>query len=587
MEKIFYIISVMFLIFSYLLFFKSKKKLSIVREIIYSICLFYCYNVLVVHVVYLFKQTGTFFLYGSINIIISIILGVITLITKRKQQYYFKKREFLFFGLFFVLFMLLGYLRFHGGRLIHYESVDASIHYRCALHFSETLSTLTKENSKDLVYGNFERGMSISYVNGGFLIRILSFIKSYRVFLLHDTISFAITGLIFLSTLFQLFKKRNYFYYASLMFLYSFSFLLNSYIFGFSYLTLGMMVVNLLLLTVLSYEKEWEENVWFKILILFILSFSVFFSYYLFVPCIYLALGIYYIKLYQDKEISFKQMSFYGIFTLILPFFIGFFYFVFPTFFKVKGGVATAIALDGYIYNNKTPSYFFAFFFFYLVYFERKFQKENTYLVLNFYFISFYIVLFFVLFVFHLSGEYYFHKLFYLYSIFVILYFGIKLENKKKYVYLFTFLTLGSMLLIRVMDDNKLTNLLSKLNVYNWNSYSFNQNRTLIDEDELLLIEESTKYKDVCSYHHEFINAGKRLRNYWFYAITNEIPLAGYRKDNKDGLNQENISFHWWRNLEDYPCIVYFYDDKVIDSSIYQYQILYQNEGGAILKKVN
>ena len=198
----------------------------------------------------------------------------------------------------------------------------------------------------------------IKYVNGGFLIRILSFIKSYRVFLLHDTISFAITGLIFLSTLFQLFKKRNYFYYACLMFLYSFSFLLNSYIFGFSYLTLGMMVVNLLFLTVLSYEKEWEENVWFKILILFILSFSVFFSYYLFVPCIYLALGIYYIKLYQDKEISFKQMSFYGIFTLILPFFIGFFYFVFPTFFKVTGGVATAVSSDGYIYNNKINKHF-------------------------------------------------------------------------------------------------------------------------------------------------------------------------------------------------------------------------------------
>ena len=482
--------------------------------------------------------------------------------------------------------MLLGYLRFHGGRLIHYESVDASIHYRYALHFSETLSTLTKENSKDLVYGNFERGMSISYVNGGFLIRILSFIKSYRVFLLHDTISFAITGLIFLSTLFQLFKKRNYFYYACLMFLYSFSFLLNSYIFGFSYLTLGMMVVNLLFLTVLSYEKEWKENVWFKILILFILSFSVFFSYYLFVPCIYLALGIYYIKLYQDKEISFKQMSFYGIFTLIVPFFIGFFYFVFPTFFKVTGGVATAVSSDGYIYGNMTPSYFFAFFFFYLVYFERKFQKENTYLVLNFYFISFYIVLFFVLFIFHLSGEYYFHKLFYLYSIFVILYFGIKLENKKIYVYLFTFLTLGSMLLIRVMDDNKLTNLLSKLNIYNWNSYSFNQNRTLIDEDELILIEESIKYKDVCSDHHEFFNVGKKLRNYWFYAITNEIPLAGYRKDNKDVLNQENISLSLFDNLK-HPCVVYFYDGNIKDPLMSHYDILYQNQKGAILKKQN
>ena len=104
MEKVVYVGSVIFLFFSYLLFFKSKKKLSIIREIIYSICLFYCYNVLVVHVVYLFKQTGTFFLYGSINIIISIILGVITLITNRKQQYYLRKENF--FSLVYFLYYL-------------------------------------------------------------------------------------------------------------------------------------------------------------------------------------------------------------------------------------------------------------------------------------------------------------------------------------------------------------------------------------------------------------------------------------------------------------------------------------------------
>lgn len=585
MEKLFYVISVFLLILAYLFFSKKKKKLSIVREVIYSVCLLYCYNIFIVHLLYLFKISGSFFLYGSINLGISLLLSSITIYRKNLQKYYFSKREFSFFLLFFLLFMLIGFLRFHGGNLIHYESIDSSIHYRHALHFSKTLSTLTKENSKDLVYGSFPRGMSISYVNGGFLIRLLSFIKPYRVFLLHDTISFAITGLIFLSTLFQLLKKRNYFYYASLTFLYSFSFLLNSYIFGFSYLTLGMMVVNLLLLTVFSYEGEWKENVFFKILILLILSFSVFFSYYLFVPSIYLALGIYDIKLYQKKEISFSLMSFYGIFTLIVPFFIGFFYFIFPTFFEVKGGVATAVALDGYIYNNKTPSYFFAFFFFYLMYFERKFQKNHSYLVLNFYFISFYIVLFFALFIFHLSGEYYFHKLFYLYSIFIILYLGIKLENKKKYVYLLTFFTLGSMLLIRGLDDTPLTNFLSKLNIYNWNSYSFNQNRTLIDEDELKLIEESVKYKNICTYHHKFVNSGKRLRNYWFYAITDTIPLTNFSRKNPDGLNQENISFHWWRNLEDYPCIVYFYDDKMIDNSIYQYQILYQNKRGAIIKR--
>lgn len=585
MEKVVYIVSVIFLFFSYLLFFRSKKKLSIVREFIYSICLFYCYNVVVVHVVYLLQQKGSFFLYSGIHIGIALLLGIITLKRKKIQKYFLDKREFLFFSLFFVLFMLIGYLRFHGGRLIHYESVDASIHYRQALYFSETLSTLTKENSKDFVYGSFSRGMSISYVNGGFLIRLLSFFKSYRVFLLHDTISFAITGLIFLSTLFQLFKKRNYLYYACLMFLYSFSFLFNSYIFGFSYLTLGMMVVNLLFLTVISIE-DWNLQKYFKMIILFMISFSVFFSYYLFVPCIYLALGIYYIQMEKKGKITFKTMLEYGMFTLILPFCLGFFYFIFPTFFDTKGGVVTAVALDGYIYNNMTPSYFFVFFSAYLVWHFSREEKKNTYFYFHLYLITFYIGIFFFLFLFKLSGEYYFHKLFYLYSIFVILYLGIRLEGKKKYLYGFTCLILISMLFIRVMDDCSFTKLLSKLNVYNWNSYSFNQNRTLIDEEELKLIEKSQEYEKICTYHHEFVNVGKKLRNYWFYAITDNIPLANYDKKNPDGLNQENISLRWFNNLK-HPCVVYFYDGNIKDPVMSHYEILYQNQKGAILKKQN
>ena len=585
MMRVFYIVSLLFLFFMFLLFPKKKEILSIVRECIYSICLIYCYNIVVVHFLYLLGQTGSFWRYGMINIGVGLILLMMTLIRKKVQKYSFSRREFLFFLFFFLLFLLIGYLRFHGGKLIHYESVDASIHYRQALHFSKTLSTLTAKNSKDLVYGAFPRGMSISYVNGGLLIRLLSFTKPYLVFLLHDTISFSIAGLLFLSTLFQVLpKKKDYLYYACLTFLYSFSFLFNSYIFGFSYLTLGMMVVNLLFLTVTSFQGTWEENKIFKILILFILCFSLFFSYYLFVPCLYLALGLYYIDLYKKKKIKKKTMLLYGILTLILPFCFGFFYFISPTFFEVKGGVISAVSLEGYIYNNMTPSYFFIFFFSYLIFRFKKDIKENTYFYLNFYFITFYIAIFFILFIFKLSGEYYFHKLFYLYSIFVMIYLGIKLEKRKKYMFILTFLLLGSMIMIRGMDDNSLTKILSKLNVYNWNSYSFNQNRTLIDEDELILIEESKKYQNSCTLNHEFVNSGKKLRNYWFYAITDTIPLPNYDRENKNGLNQENIDITWFDNIE-HPCLIYFYDKITPNPKMNKYEILYQNKSGAILKK--
>lgn len=164
-----------------------------------------------------------------------------------------------------------------------------------------------------------------------------------------------------------------------------------------------------------------------------------------------------------------------------------------------------------------------------------------------------------------------------------MIYLGIKLK-KSKAIFILTFLLLGSMITIRGMDDNPLTKILSKLNVYNWNAYSFNQNRTLINEDELLLIEESKKYQNICTLNHEFVNSGKRLRNYWFYAITDTIPLPNYDKKNPDGLNQENIDITWFDNIE-HPCLIYFYDKITPNPKMNKYEILYQNKSGAILRK--
>lgn len=143
------------------------------------------------------------------------------------------------------------------------------------------------------------------------------------------------------------------------------------------------------------------------------------------------------------------------------------------------------------------------------------------------------------------------------------------------------------MIYIRIDDNSSFGDILSKLNVYNWNAHSFNSNRTLINENEFKIIEESIKYKDICEVNNEFLNIGKRIRNYWFYSITDSIPLRNYDSDNSNQLNLDNITYEEWRygNLKDYPCVVYFYDNIYTNLDYSTYTVLYQNRDGVILKR--
>ena len=93
--------------------------------------------------------------------------------------------------------------------------------------------------------------------------------------------------LLFLATILQFFKNKNYLYLFVITMLYGLGFPLNNLVFGFCYLGLGVMVINLVIYFFSFYKDNISDNFIFKIIILFILSFSIFFSYYLFMPYIY------------------------------------------------------------------------------------------------------------------------------------------------------------------------------------------------------------------------------------------------------------------------------------------------------------
>ena len=394
-----------------------------------------------------------------------------------------------------------------------------------------------------------------------------------------------LSSLLFFITAFNIFKEKKIFFSLILTLLYTIAFPLNSLVFGFCYLGLGIMIINLLFCTMLRI-KDFNKRLIFNITILFMINFCLFFSYYLFVPCIYLGLGIYYIYLWKKKKMTFKNLLLYGFATLILPFAIGFIYFLLPGFIKTGGtSVLSAVSMDGYIYNNETSRYFFIIVS--IIFLIRcVFKKEKLdYFNFSFGVISGYIILFYILYFLDIVGLYYFYKLFYLYWFFVIIFMGKLLVNRCELLYTLFILILLGMSIVYLFPNNKFSNFLVNINIFCWNINTFRDDKIIFNEKELLLLNKSIDYNELCSVNNKFLISGDSLKNVWFYAFNNNIPLYGYQYNHSRCLGEPNITFNYWKSINKYDCLVYFYEDNKNNYDEEDYEILYSNEAGAILKR--
>lgn len=585
--KIIYLLSVFYLMISFLLYKKANKKLSIVSSVIYTIGVLFCYNTMVVCLYTFLKIKGSLLVLSLFNYGIGSLLNLISLKRKERQQYIFDKKEFMVVICILLIAFLIGFFRFRGFTTISYETGDPAIHYRQALHFKEKLEILGMENSKDIVYVNFYRALPISYVNSGLLLHIFSDMSSYQLFTIYDVLCYGLYAILFFVTIFQILgqKKKYLFYSFILTLLYMLAFPLNNLVFGFCYLGLGIMVVNLLYLTVRQI-KDFDKQVLFQLCLLFILTFSVFFSYYLFMPCVYLALGLYYIYLWKKKKLSLKKLLLYGIVTLIIPFLIGFIHFILPdyTVFR-EGTIAAAAKSEGYIYSNITPIYLLIMVTGIILYKKALGKGKVSYFQLNLDVITSCIFLFIILYLLKKMELYYLYKLFYLYWFFVIIYLGKSLIKWKKYVYIIFSLILMGMGIVYLFPNSKMTSFLTSINIYNWNARTFLDDKIIFTEKELEIMDKSIQYQDVCEENNEFLILGNKFKNLWFYSYTGSVPVFGYRYENPNQLYETNIGFKFWTGLKKYDCLVYFYEDNKVDYEKDNFDILYQNEDGAILKK--
>lgn len=590
MINIFYVVSVLLLLLSFLVLKKYDKKVSIVREFIYSICLFLCYNNVIVFIVSYLGLDGSLMLYSFINILISLILIFITFKNKEMQKYKIDKKEVLLVACFACFFSLVSYYKSNGESKINYlVNSDPAVHYRSAVVFSKELVLLDKENSYDIVFKNFNSLMPMSYINGGLFIDVFDNMQSYKAFMLYDGLCYILCSLLFFVTLLDIFYKRErkiYLYLLLVGLLYSLAFPLNSFLYGFCYLGLGVMAINLLLLTMFKFRNQLEEKIWEKLIIIFIVTFSIFCSYYLFVPSIYLSLGIYYIILYRKKQIGLREMFLYGGVTLVLPFAIGFCHFFVP-FFMEGNTISGVIGLTGACYDNITPIILFLVFTMYLIIKTYRNELECNYLNLSIVIHTIYIAIFLLLYCLKISQLYYLYKLFFVYWLYVVIYVGKMFLNNKKWLFVVGVFIFGLAIISKLLVNSKNMSFLVEIDIYNYNILNYSLDGTL-NNDELEIAEESIKYKDICEYNNTFLMIGSWHKNYWYYAVTGSVPVMFDKEENISGaMLSNNFNLSLFDYLPEYKCVVYY--NRGHDNLEYRdkdkYDVLYENNGGAILKR--
>ena len=244
-----YIISLIFFIISFLLYKKSENKLNIIKWIILSVGVIYAYNIALGMLLGVLRIPAHLWLLSIINLI----KGLSIFIFGRKngfQKYTCSKKDVAGILLLLIVFsvMFVKDLYIYKGGVTH-VAVDSAIHYRAAKEYACNHELFVFSENRTIF--NFNIMQTGAYINDGILMDTLyrcfkvDYIYSYQIF---ETLTMFINVLMLYAFFMdKINTKRGLFGSVLLSALYLYGYPYNSWIYGFSYLSVGLIQVLLIL----------------------------------------------------------------------------------------------------------------------------------------------------------------------------------------------------------------------------------------------------------------------------------------------------------------------------------------------------
>lgn len=417
LTSLFYVLSNLFLIVSFLIIKKTDEKQNLIKWIVISFGLLFCYNAILIFILSLLGIPAYLLNLTIINSLISIFVLFLAKKNKRYQQYFILKKDIIVTIIFAIIILLLAVLRFGLPFNIVYETCDPGTHFLTSKDFFEQSYLLNKVVDNTIV--NFETRQFASYVNLGLFFKVSApFIDNfdfYQLYILFDIGMLLLSALMFYVLICSFKKNINIVILIIGTLLYVLGYPLNSLMIGFFYLGHSITIIMLLFILYRMYDLNViSHNI--SLILIMLTTLGLFFTYYFFVPVVFGGLFIYsiYKKLRNKEKLITLQNIIFAFLVYILPCILGFIYFILPNINNSQQNFVHQLSLDGYCYVDIYSSFiiFLPFIIYYFIYSIRK-------KYLSFEFFIYILLLFFILVIiifwyFGIASPYYLSKLYYL-----------------------------------------------------------------------------------------------------------------------------------------------------------------------------
>lgn len=365
MMGILYIITLIILGISFMMFKKSNEKINFIKWLIIYIVSLLGYNILIGMVLGLLNITSHIWLLSIINLIVALGLSYRVIRYKEIQKYFVTKLDVAGIIIILVIFsvMFVKDLYIYNGDISHW-AVDSAVHYRAAKHYSDNLKIFI--NVEDKTFFNFNVMQPGAYINDGIFMNVINSITGidhcylYQMF---ETLVMFVSGLAFYAAFMEKIKTKRGLIGSLILFaLYIYGYPYNSWIYGFSYLSVGITMISMLLAVVPELYSEQKINKILVITLIGILGMGLIFSYCLFVPAIFAAICIYtFLKDFSMEGKTylkfFKKNTLIVTVMLLIVTAVGIGYLFIPTFFiEGQTNLVSALKIGGQIYDEKVAN---------------------------------------------------------------------------------------------------------------------------------------------------------------------------------------------------------------------------------------
>lgn len=597
--SIVYSLITILLVVGFILIKKSDTKQNVLFWIVLSLVLLLGYNVLVCGLLSLVHITNNLLVLSIINLIIVGFIGFKIYRKKEIQKYYIRLKDGICLGIILISVFSIGMIRFQNPMSIKYETTDPATHFSAAKDF------YNRNGMPDI---EAEMMMPGAYTNTGIGMLMASDFMTeenfHVVYILFDLyILFLLGAMFYIGIVNEVESKTKSIITLLFSLLFIFGYPLNSMIFGFAYLSVGLLFIISLLVSA-RFVKNKELNMITYCLIFFTLNFGLFFSYYLFVPVVYVAFGLYMLfdmlKNRKTKKIfSFitKENIIKTVFALILPTILGFAYFVLPGLIASGKTIVSYITAEGYIYRDLYSNFILLIplALFYIIYNVK--NKKNSFST-----ILAIVTIIFTLYLFKkgLRGEtssYYYYKMYFIMWV-IVLYLvtkaSYKIVDKELSLYIFGYLFIYITIIVlsvcgfdtKISETNFLFNPTNYLKAYS-DIYVFNieklkEKNSIYSYNQIQVIQELIKKVDNKK---EIQITGNALQLLWakdLYCITDTDDIHELiLKTDVDQAIQEFI------NNNEKKYLIYFDTTKEVEKQTDNYKAIIDTEDIVVLEKNN